>query len=145
MVWTVNSTAAPTYLFTEGFEGTGFENTGWIKHGTSNPDYTNIVLHGTQSLNCVGAQYLERPFVFTNSFYLYFRVRWNTWSDNNNIIYWDDPGWNIDAGLHADHQTMELQRGTPCAFGTTTTSADTTYHVRAEWTKDTCVNGTMKL
>jgi len=145
MLLTVNSAAAPTYLFTEGFEGTGFENSGWIKHGTSNPDYTNIVLHGTQSLNCVGAQYLERPFVFTNSFYLYFRVRWNTWTDYNNIIYWDDPGWNIVAGLYADHNRMELNHGTAKAFGTTTTVANTTYHVWVEWTKGTGSNGTMKL
>src|SRR5205085_1175456 len=85
MVVTVNSFSAPTYLFSEGFEGTGFENADWIKHGTLNADYTNLVLNGSQSLNCSGGQYVERPFVSTNSFYLYFQVRWNTWTDYNNI------------------------------------------------------------
>ena len=73
-VLTVNNASAPTYLLTEGFEGTGFENSGWINHGTANPDYTNLVLHGSQSLNCSGARYIERPFAYT-SFNLYFRVR----------------------------------------------------------------------
>ena len=145
MVLTVNSAAAQTYLFTEDFEGTGFENSGWIQHGSSNPDYTSVVLQGAQSLNCVGVQYIERPFVFTNSFYLYFRVRWNTWTDYNNIIYWDDPGWNIVAGLYADHNRMELNHGSAGAFGTTTIVANTTYHVWVEWTKGTGSNGTMKL
>jgi len=143
MVLTVST--PPAFVFTEGFEGTGFENTSWIKHGTPNPDYTNIVLHGTQSLNCVGVQYVERPFVFTNSFYLYFRVRWNTWGDYNNVIYWDDPGWNIVAGLYTDHNRLELNHGSANAFGTTTIGANTTYHVWVEWTKGTGANGTMKL
>src|SRR5205823_7390540 len=46
MVLTVNSAAAQTYLFTENFEGTGFENSGWIQHGSSNPEYTSVVLEG---------------------------------------------------------------------------------------------------
>jgi len=56
------------YLLSEDFEGTGFENPGWTPVGTPNPDYTTTVLHGLQSLNCVGAQQIYRTFSFSNAF-----------------------------------------------------------------------------
>jgi glucose/arabinose dehydrogenase len=143
-VLTVNNASAPTYLLTEGFEGTGFENSGWINHGTANPDYTNLVLHGSQSLNCSGARYIERPFAYT-SFNLYFRVRWVTWSDYNNIIYWDDSNYNVIAGLYADDNKVEIVHGANSVYGTTALAAGVTYHVWVEWTKGTGSNGTMKL
>ena len=127
---TVNSVTAPTYLFTEAFEGTGFENTGWIKHGTANPDYTNLVLQGAQSLNCVGAQYCERPFVYANSFYLYFQARWNTWGNYNNIIYWDDSNYNIVIGLYADNAKAEIKHGSVGVFGTTALTASSPSRAR---------------
>jgi len=151
LLLTVNSTNAPpptnapAYLLTEGFEGPGYENSDWIEHGAPNPDYTAIVLHGSQSLNCAGEQYLERPFAFTSSFYLYFKVRWNVWGDYNSIIYWDDPDWNIVAGLYADDNRLEVDHGSAYAVGTTTIVANTTYHLWVEWTKGTGNNGTMKL
>src|SRR6476661_8589711 len=37
------------YFLKEGFEGPGFENSGWLKHGNPNEDYTNTVLHGAES------------------------------------------------------------------------------------------------
>jgi glucose/arabinose dehydrogenase len=144
-VLTVNAVSAPTYLLTEGFEGAGFENTGWTKSGTPNENYTNLVLHGAQSLNCVGAQYIQRAFSFSTSFYLYFRVRWNTWSDYNSIIYWDDASYNTAALLYADDNRLQILHGSVLADGTTTIAANTTYHVWVEWTKGTGANGTMKL
>jgi hypothetical protein len=144
-VLAVNSSSAPTYLLAEGFEGTGFENAGWITHGSANPDYTNVVLHGSQSLNCSGAQYVERPFAYATSFNLYFRVRWSTWGDYNNIIYWDDANYSIVAGIYADDNRIEADHGSAYGYGTTTISANTTYHVWAEWAKGTGNNGTMKI
>jgi hypothetical protein len=144
-VLTVNSASAPTYLLSEGFEGVGFENTGWTKVGAPNADYTTIVLHGAQSLNCVGAQYVWRTSRFTTSFYLYFQVRWNAWSDFNNIVYWEDSNWNTAAGVWADDNRIEIYHGSVSADGTTGLSANTTYHVWVEWTKGTGSNGTMKL
>src|SRR6185295_9864083 len=136
---------APTYLLTEGFEGTGFENTGWTKNGTPNADYTNTVLHGAQSLNCSGAQFVWRNFQYAASFNLYFRVRWITWSDYASVIYWDDSSWGTAASLYADDNRFELSHGGASALGTTTLVANTTYHVWVEWTKGTGSNGTMKL
>jgi VCBS repeat-containing protein len=144
-VLTVNSASAPTYLLTEGFEGTGFENTGWSKVGTPNENYTNFVLHGAQSLNCVGNQHVFRSFAFSTSFYVYFRVRWNTWDDYNSVIYWDDATYDTAAILYADDNRLQLNHGSVIANGSTTIAVNTTYHVWVEWTKGTGNNGTMKL
>jgi VCBS repeat-containing protein len=144
-VLTVNAVSTPTYLLAEGFEGTGYENTGWTENGTPNENYTNLVLHGAQSLNCVGAQYIQRSFAFSTSFYVYFRVRWNTWSDYNSILYWDDANYGTAALLYADDNRLEILHGSVVADGTTTIAANTTYHVWVEWTKGTGANGTMKV
>jgi len=144
-VLTVNPITAPTYLLTEGFEGNGFENTGWSKTGSPNENYTNIVLHGAQSLNCVGSQHLQRAFAFSTSFNLYFRVRWNTWSDYHAIIHWDDANYGTAAVIYGDDNRIQLGHGSVYANGTTVIAANTTYHVWVEWTKGAGANGTMKL
>jgi hypothetical protein len=139
------ASGTPTYLFTEGFEGTGFENTGWTKSGVPNENYTTTVLDGAQSLNCAGAQYIQRAFPYSTSFNLYFRVRWNTWSDYANVIYWDNSSWGTAASLYADDNRLQLAHGSASALGTTVLAANVTYHVWVEWTKGTGSNGTMKL
>jgi len=143
---TVNpSGGSPTYLLTEGFEGTGFENTGWTKTGTPNENYTTTVLDGAQSLNCSGAQHIRRNFQYSTSFNLYFRARWNTWSDYVNVVYWDNSSWGTTAALFADNNRFELIHGGASALGTTALNANITYHVWVEWTRGTGSNGTMKL
>jgi hypothetical protein len=146
-VLTVNSTGAPppTYLFNEGFEGTGFQNTGWSVSGAANPDYTATPLDGAQSLNTNGSQYITRAFQFGNAFNMYFKVRWITWNDSHNVIVWDDPNWDSAAALWADNSRIWISHGTQSVIGTTTIAANTTYHVWVEWTKGTGTNGTMKL
>jgi glucose/arabinose dehydrogenase len=144
-VLTVNSGGAPTYLFSEGFEGTGYENSGWSEAGTPNEDYTTSVLHGAQSLNCVGAQYLWRTFRYADSFNLYFRIRWNAWADYSNIIAWDDIGWSTVGGIWADDNRISIAHGSAYAVGTTSIAVNTTYHVWAEWARGSGNNGTMKL
>jgi len=136
----------PTYLFTEGFEAVGFDNTGWIKHGTPNPDYTTRVLDGAQSLNCSGAQYVERPFIYGDSFYLYFRARWNTRRNSRFVVYWDDSKFNVVASLFVDHSSrLEINHGTASVLGTTPVAVNVTYHAWVEWTRGSGTNGTMKL
>jgi VCBS repeat-containing protein len=142
---TINAVTTPTYLLAEGFEGAGFENTGWSKSGSPNENYTNIVLHGAQSLNCVGSQHLQRAFAFSTSFNLYFRVRWNTWTDYHAIIHWDDANYGTAAVLYGDDNRIQLGHGSVYANGSTAIAANTTYHVWVEWTRGTGANGTMKL
>jgi glucose/arabinose dehydrogenase len=144
-VLTVNAISAPTYLLAEGFEGTGFENTGWTRNGAPNENYTNLVLHGAQSLNCAGAQYIQRTFSFATSFNLYLRVRWNTWSDYSSVIYWDNASYSTAALLYADNNRLQILHGSVLANGTTVIAANTTYHVWVEWTRGTGANGSMKL
>ena len=136
---------APTYLFSEGFEGTGFENSGWTKSGTPNENYTAIPLNGAQSLNAVGAQYIWRPFQYATSFNLYFQVRWNTWQNNRSIMFWDDASWGQTALLWADKNNIYIDHGSRNARGTTRIATNTTYHVWVEWTKGSGTDGTMKL
>ena len=54
---------ATEYLLSEGFEGPGFENSGWTKLGDANEDFSGIALQGQESLNLIGHQQIFRPFV----------------------------------------------------------------------------------
>ena len=142
---TVTSTSVPTYLLSEGFEGTGYENTGWTESGAPNENYTTTILEGTQSLNCSGSQYAYRTFQNPTNFSLYFRVRWNTWKDYANIIYWDNASYGTAASIYADDNRIQIAHGNSASTGTTAIAANVTYHVWVEWTKGTGANGTMKL
>jgi hypothetical protein len=142
---TVIEVVPPTYLLVEGFEGTGYENSGWAEFGTPNEDYTATVLNGTQSLNCNGAQFIYRNFAFSSSFNIYLQARWLAWGSYNNVIYWDDASWGTAAGLYALDNQLEIAHGSAIAIGTTPIALNTTYHIWVEWTKGTGANGTMKL
>ncbi len=146
LLLTVTSTLpAPTYLLSEGFEGTGFENAGWTVDGTPNPDYTTTALHGAQSLNTSGAQYISRTFQNSTSFHLYTQVRAIAWGSFTNLMYWDDAGWDTAATVWTDGSRLHVTHGTASVIGTTPLSPNTTYHVWVEWTKGTGTNGTMKV
>src|SRR5438477_8752397 len=133
------------YLFSEDFEGPGFENTGWFKTGTPDEDYTTTPLHGAQSLHCLGGQYIYRSIEFSNSFYMYLMARWNTWGDYNNIIYWDNAGYGFVADLYANHNFFQIAHGSAFTSGTARITENTTYHIWLEWKKGTGSDGTMNL
>jgi len=135
----------PTYLLSEGFEGTGFENAGWTVDGTPNADYTTTALHGAQSLNTSGAQYISRTFQNSTSFYLYTQVRAIAWGSFTNLVYWDDAGWDSAATVWTDGINLHVTHGSASVIGTTPLSPNTTYHVWVDWTKGTGTNGTMKV
>src|SRR5882672_1988136 len=83
--------SAQSYLLSEGFEGAGFENTGWTIFGTSNPDYTTTSLDGSQSLHCHStSSFIQRPFAWTNDLYCYFQVRWLTYAPYKYVVDWVD-------------------------------------------------------
>jgi hypothetical protein len=146
-VLTVSAVVTPTYLFTESFEGTGYENTGWIETGTPNEDYTTTVLSGAQSLNCSGAQYIQRPFSYGTSVNTYFQARWVTYSAYQDFVLWTDPDWNLAIEMYCNNAggPMTLCHGGVCATGTTALNTGTTYHFWVEWTQGTGANGTLKL
>jgi hypothetical protein len=144
--WLLTVAATPTYLLSEGFEGTGFENSGWRKNGAANPDYVANVLGGLQSLNTIGNQRIRRDFDYGSSFFMYFQVRWNTWSPDTTVLHWSTtPSSGGEVGIYATGNRLQLYDGVARATGTTAIAANTTYHVWVEWTKGTGTNGTMKL
>jgi lipopolysaccharide/colanic/teichoic acid biosynthesis glycosyltransferase len=136
---------APTYLLSEGFEGPGFENSGWFKVGTPNEDCTTEVLHGSQSLNCLGGQSIYRIFQNSNSFCLYFRARWNVKTDINNLIYLEDAAYGLVGYLQAADNFFRICHGTVFAAKAMPIAEHTTYHLWLEWSQGTGNDGTMKL
>src|SRR5439155_465060 len=100
---------------------------------------------GSQSLNCVGAQYIYRTFRYSNSFNLYLLARWNTWGDYNNIIYWDNSAYGFVADLYANHNFFQIAHGSAYTGGTARITTNTTYHIWFEWTMGTGSNATLTL
>ncbi|HXI51970.1 MAG TPA: hypothetical protein VNH84_10710, partial [Candidatus Saccharimonadales bacterium] len=138
--------ARAAILFSEDFEGLGYENTGWIEAvGSPDPDYTAVPLHGAQSLRCNGVQIARRPFAYSTAFYMYFRVRWNSWDPFNNVIDWEDPGTATTASIFADASKLQITHGGHSQLGTTTILENTTYHIWLEWTKGTGSDGTFAM
>src|SRR5258706_1228134 len=134
-----------TYLLSEGFEGAGFENSGWSLVGTPNPDYTTTALNGLQSLNCVGAQRIYRTFSFSNSFYLYLKARFITLPTYQVLMEWRDSSLNTAIEMYMNGGTVDLSHGQANAKGSTSFAPGVTYDIWIEWTKGTGANGTLKL
>jgi len=143
----VGAETTVSYQFKEDFEGTGFENANWIKHGAPNEDYAALPLHGAQSLHCVGMQYIERTFRPGNKFYTYFLVRWQAWGDDDDMVYWDDVGYSPAALLSLDpvDGTLTISHGSNTAVSQSRVALNTTYHMWLEWTEGSGSDGTMKL
>jgi len=140
--------AAQSYLLSEGFEGVGFENTGWTTFSTSDPDYAASPLVGSQSLRCNGtSSFIQRPFAPGNSFYCYFQVRWLAYSPFKFVVDWLDSSINSVTRVVTDGfpNRLHIVHGEANVTGTTVLAENTTYHVWVEWTRGTGANGTMSL
>src|SRR5262249_36053532 len=134
-VLTVNSGPAadpPTFLFSEDFEGTGYENTGWNEFGTPEPDYTGVVLNGTQSLRLSGGSSVNRHFTFDTAFYMFCQVRWkDNYPAGQSLFTWWTPFFGgVASSVYADFNTLQVNHGT--AHANTlgfNPAADTTYNL----------------
>jgi len=142
---TVNSTNAPVFVFTEGFEGTGYENSGWVEFGGPNPNYSDGALDGAQSLRFLGAQSIRRPFSYPTKFNLYFQVKWNVYEAFKPVLYWEDANFSIAASLYADFNRLLIIHGSASVPGTTILQEGVTYHVWLEWTYGSGSTGTLQL
>ena len=143
------STEAAT-LLNEGFEGPGYENTGWTVPSQStsapDPDYAATPLVGSQSLRCNGVSFIQRPFVNSTEFYAYSQVRWLAWSDFRVVLDWLNSDNTSVATVYADFgRRLQVIHGGVANRGNTVINDNTTYHLWVEWTKGTGENGTMKL
>ena len=141
-----NGTGSPFgLLFEEGFEGEGYENSGWIEIGLPDPDYTDTALRDAQSMNLTGSEFIYRTFIATNNFNLYMRANWNTWADYIGFIYLENSSYGAAGSLFADNNVLQINHGFASSIGTTTIETNTTYHIWLEWNRGTGTNGTMNL
>jgi len=75
---------APSYLLTENFEGTGYQNSYWVETGDPDEDYAAAPLEGSQSLRFVSSasimvtSYTNLP--ATGEIWAYFLFRPTSWS-----------------------------------------------------------------
>ncbi len=137
-------------LLQEGFEGTGYENSGWTVPPQSltppNPDYAGAPLVGSQSLRCTGVSFVQRPFVNNTEFYAYCQVRWLQWSDFRVVLDWLNASQTATATVYADFgRRLQVIHGGIAQTGTTIISDNVTYHLWVEWSKGSGTDGTMKL
>jgi len=140
--------SAQTYLLNEGFEGAGYENSGWSAFSTVDPDYTTTALAGSQSLRCSGtSSYIMRSLAPGNSFYCYFQIRWLSFAPYKFVVDWLDASSSSISRVITDDfpHKLGIVHGNVSASGSTALSANTTYHVWVEWTRSTGSDGTMKL
>jgi hypothetical protein len=140
--------SAQSYLLNEGFEGAGYENSGWTAFSIIDPDYTANPLVGSQSLRCSGTSpYIQRPFVPGTSFYCYFQVRWLSFAPFKFVTDWLDAGSSSITRVVTDGfpNRLSIVHGGASLTGTTVIAPNTTYHVWVEWTRGTGSDGTMRL
>src|SRR5258706_2448938 len=137
----------PSYLLGEGFEGAGFENTGWTKIGSPDEDYTTTPLDGLQSLHCLAGQQISRAFSFSDSFYFYCKMRFISLPTFQGLMFWRNALGSTMAEFYFnnDFGNMELIHGSVIVLSSNLFTIDTTYDVWIEWTRGTGADGTMKL
>ncbi|MBK7999042.1 MAG: hypothetical protein IPK15_10095 [Verrucomicrobia bacterium] len=141
-----NGTGTPGgLLFEEGFEGPGYENSGWTELGLPDPNYTNQILRGSESLNLTGSEFIYRTFVATNNFDLYMRAHWNAWVDYISFIYFETADFQAAGSLFADNNLLQINHGSASVIGSTAIQLDTTYHIWLEWLRGDGTNGTLNL
>lgn len=141
-----NGTGTPGgLLLEEGFEGPSYENNGWSELGLPDPNYTNQILRGSQSLNLTGSEFIFRTFIATNNFDLYLRAHWNEWADYISFIYFETADYQAAGSLFADNNLLQINHGSASVNGTTTIQMDTTYHIWLEWLRGNGTNGTLNL
>lgn len=133
-----SSAAAPTYLFEENFEGTGYENVVFVSGSHVDPDYTTSPLEASHSLKLGASSYIQ----FTNStsldeMWLYFMIRPQGSGFN----------WYIHRGIQSGLSTvtyevditsgglLRVTCGTANNATTGTLSAGTDYHVWIHYLK----------
>ena len=141
--------AAPTYLLVEGFEGTGFENSGWRTNSASVPDadYSVDPLVGQQSLRCTGVSFVQRDFAPpSTNFSCYFRVKWFQWAPDRFVADW----LSVDSTSRARVTTgfgnrLDLVYGSTAVTAPNVIETNVTYHLWIDWVKGTGADGIMRL
>jgi hypothetical protein len=145
--FTLNVAAgAPTYLLNEGFEPTGYENSGWLEVGTPNEDYAAAPLADTQSLRCNGGQQVYRTLSGLTTFSLYTQIRWSTWKTNHTIMDFMDTGGSPAGFIWAGNDgSLSVYHGQNSARGSSLLQTGVTYHLWLDWSSAGIQGGRMAL
>lgn len=135
-----------TYLFTESFEGVGYENSWTEDLGVPNEDDTSPVHHGSQSLNLTVSSRLTQNTTFTalSPAYVFFAIYFT--SDATDYVFQGRNGttdvWSLQRN---SDDTFRVIHGTGASFGTTvaTFAVGAWIYVWIEYTAGSGANGTL--
>lgn len=145
------SAGSGQFALDEGFEGPGYENTGWnAGTGTPNPDFTGLALDGSQSLFLGSGASINRAFSLNNEFNVYARVHWpDSFVQFTSVFQWWTAGFGAQvAGVATEFgDRLQLTHGTAAATAVIPTIVpNTTYHIWVEWSANSgAADGTMRL
>jgi hypothetical protein len=142
-----------SFDFIETFEGTGFAETygpaDWTQLGTPDEDYTGTVLEGSQScLIGVGSHNIQIDLGDGSAWEVYFKLRMNSISGNQNIAYILDSSDTIISLLVVINAGGDLHVGDNLGNYTSPAidlNVDTTYHIWWRYVKGTGANGIFTL
>jgi hypothetical protein len=139
---------SPTYLVKQGFEGTGYDNSEtWnTEDGSPDPDYTGVVLDGSQSLRVntsAGVGYTATTFADQDELWVYCKVRVvGSLPDGTMSLFSVMQAFSGVGGVQLlDNGKLRASHGGPIADTIDALSVDTTYHVWFHYTKGTGADG----
>jgi len=130
-----------TYLLSENFEGTGYQNCCWAEDSNPNEDYTATALEGSQSFNSAA----DGSRAYTNitsstELWIYALVRFNSINDGEGWTGFTDPTGKCYWDFYGSSQKVRLHQGTntiaTSAPIATALAINTTYHVWMHWKND---------
>lgn len=140
--------AGPSYLLSEGFEGAGYENAGWVESagGTKNEDYATEALEGSQSLYITtdsGRVYSYHNFTATDPVYVYFMWQFDSGTalGNQMIMSLTDTSDTNCLRIMVNDSEVYIYHGTTGSSVAFSWVKGTTYHIWADYAKGTGANG----
>lgn len=137
---------APTYLFQESFEGTGYENGGWTEDaGTPNEDATNVAAYGSQSLriNTSGQRtHIASAWTAASTSYVFFAIYFTSTTVGDLVIRGENGTTDVWDLERRTDTTLRFHHGT--ASATTGTFANSQWlYIWVHYTAGSGANGTL--
>jgi hypothetical protein len=102
-------------------------------------------LEGSESLRCNGGQRVFRQFSFPDVFYLYFKMRFQTFPGFQVLMDWRDEGLNTAVEMYCNEQTITLSHGRVSSRTQTEFITNVTYDIWIEWSHGTGSNGVLNM
>jgi hypothetical protein len=121
------------YLICQNFEGTGYDHSEtWTPGGTPDPDYTGVILRGTQSLRLPASASATGPtFAGQDTIWAFVRFRIVTWAADTGILYLDAANV-IKTGAT---NTLRYTHGADTSNFSGTYAINNNYCMWVQWTK----------